>query len=145
MEEESKTTKQMLEDKIRECIEGLKYTEQGEEQHARLTGDIQKLVSAFVELDKAEYAKADSDRKFNEDVRMNDLKLYYNDMLERDKMQDQTKSAKRDAFIKIGDLLARNGLYFLSIGAAMLFEFKMHGSITSFSAKELFRAIHPKI
>ena len=145
MEEELKTTKEMLEDKIRECIEGLKYTEQGEEQHARLTGDIQKLVSAYVELDKAEYAKADSDRKFSEEMRIKDLQLHYTDSLERDKMYEQIKSARRDAVIKIGDMLARNSLYFLSIGAAMLFEFKMHGSITSFSAKELFRAIHPKI
>lgn len=145
MEEEPKTTKEMIEDKIRECIEGLKYTEQGEEQHARLTGDIQKLVSAYVELDKAEYAKADSDRKFSEEMRVKDLQLHYTDSLERDKMYEQIKSSRRDAVIKIGDLLARNGLYFLSIGAAMLFEFRMHGSITSFSAKELFRAIHPKI
>lgn len=139
-----KPTKELIEDEIRTCLEGLKYVEQGEEQHARLVSDIQRLCSAYAELDKNEYAKADSDRKFAEEMRMKDLELHYRDALERDKMREQTKSNLRDACIKVAGFVVPTGLYFLFLALGLRLEFAEHGNIASFTVKELFKAVHPK-
>ena len=144
MEEVSKPTKEMIEDKIRECIDGLKYVEQGDKKHTLLVADIKNLVSAYTELEKTENAKIDSDRKFGEEIREKDMELYYKDELERDKLHEQKKAAKRDAMIKIAGIVIPTSLYFLFLGLGMKLEFIDHGAVTSFSVKELMKALHPK-
>lgn len=134
---EELTTKELLENKIRECVEGLKYVEQGSEQHQALTADIQRLTAAYVELEKMEFQKADCDRKFAEEVRSKDQELHYRDTLERDKLQETKKSSLRDAVIKIAGIILPLGLYGLFLGLGLKLEFLDNGSICSFTVKEL--------
>ena len=144
--EESLTTKEMLEAKIRECIEGLKYVEQGSEQHQSLTADIQRLVNAYAELEKVENAKVDSDRKFAEEIRSKDQELHYKDCLERDRMRETRKSYLVDAIIKIFGIILPLGLHAVFLFLGLKLEFLDNGSICSFTVKELFRkGFSPKI
>lgn len=142
---EEKTTKQMIEDEIKKCLEGLKYVEQGDEKHARLVADIQRLCSAYTELDKNEFAKADTDRKFAEDLRRNVCEMQYKDELERLKLKEQNKSNVRGMCLEAAKFVGHNGLYFLFLALGLRLEFAERGSITSFTVKELFRAVHPKL
>lgn len=143
--EEEKTTKQMLDDKIRECIEGLKFVEQGGEQHNALVNDIQKLTAAYAELEKMDHAFADSDRKFSEEMRQKDLELHYKDSLERDKMYEAKKSIVRDICIRLAGDTIKTVPYVLLLALGMKLEFAESGSITSFTVKELFRSLHPRV
>lgn len=131
--------KQQLEEQIKICLGGLAYTEQGEEQHQRLVGDIQKLVQALAELEKTEHAIIDSDRRFAEEVREKDLELHYRDTLERDKLQEQKKAGIRDAVIRASGTILQLGLYGVFLGIGMKLEFLDNGSICSFSVKELIK------
>ena len=143
--EEEKTTKELLENKIRECIEGLRYVEQGGEQHNALVNDIQKLTTAYAELDKLEYSKADSDRKFAEEMRQKDLELHYKDTLERDKLWESRRAGIRDILIKVSGDIIKTAPYVLLLALGMKLEFAERGSITSFTVKELFRSLHPRV
>ncbi|MBP5461564.1 MAG: hypothetical protein J6Y20_05500 [Lachnospiraceae bacterium] len=151
MENEA-TTKKLIEEEIRKCIEGLKYVEQGEEQHARLVADIQKLTAAYTELDKADQSKIDSDRRFKEEIRQNDLNREYKDILERDKMNSEKETEKekikeskrsgiRDSCIKIAGILVQGGLFFFFTLLGMKLEFIDHGAMTSMTVKEMFKGI----
>ena len=155
MEETNKTTKEMLEEKIRSCLDGLEYVEQGEEQHARLTADIQHLVAAWVELEKVEQTKFDSDRRFKEEIRQKDLDRDYKDILERDRMHMESERRKeelkcekrsgwRDAGIKVAGMLIQTVPYALLLALGMRLEFIDCGAVTGFTVKELFRVLHSK-
>lgn len=139
MEEVEKTTKEMLEEKIRECIKNLSKLEQGSVEHNALVNDISKLMSSYMELEKTEHAIIDSDRKFAEDIREKDLELHYKDVLERDKMQEQKKAGIRDLIfrgvISVGQVVL-NGVIALTV---MKLEFLDNGSVCSLAAKELAR------
>lgn len=137
--EESKSTKEMLNAKIQECIEGLGYVEQGGEQHNALVNDIQKLVNAYTELEKTEHQIISDDRKFLEDVRNKDLELHYRDTLERDKLVEQKKSSVRDIVIKSVISVAQLAINAVIAGTVMKLEFLDNGSVCSLSAKELAR------
>lgn len=153
MEEDVKTTKEMIEDQIRTCIDGLKYVEQGEEQHARLVGDIQRLTSAYAELEKNEQSKIDQDRRFSEDIRQRDLDRDYKDMLERTKMnlekeieekkiKESRRSGIREGILKFFGIAIPSGLYFLFMSLGFRLEFIEHGGLASFTNKELFKGIN---
>lgn len=144
MEEETKTTKQLIEDQIKICIGGLAYVEQGGEQHTRLVNDIQRLTAAYAELDKLEYDQRDSDRKFLEEIRQKDLERDYNDMLERDRLVEQKKANKIDAVIKTAGIVIPTVLYTFFLNVGMHLEFADMGSVTGYTVKELFRALAPK-
>ena len=143
--EDRKTTKELIEDEIRVCLGGLAYTEQGGEQHTRLVNDIQHLCSAYAELDKLEFQKADTDRKFAEELRKNVCEMQYRDELERDKLKEQHKADVRDTCIKVAGFVVPTGLYFLFIALGLRLEFAEHGNIASFTVKELLRAVHPPV
>lgn len=147
-----KTTKQLIEEEIRTCVGGLPYVEQGEEQHSRLVSDIQKLCTAYAELEKTEQSKIDSDRRFSEEIRQKDLDRDYRDILERDKMntekemekeriKENRRSGWRDAGVKFLGIVIPTGLYFLFMSLGMKLEFIDHGSMTSMSVKEMFKGI----
>ena len=139
MEEVEKTTKQLLEEKIQDCIRGLAYVEQGSEQHNSLVNDIQKLTSALTDLEKTEHSILDSDRKFAEEVREKDLELHYRDTLERDKLHEQRKSDVRDAIIKGSGIFFQMLFNVTIAGLAMKLEFLDNGAICSLAGKELVR------
>lgn len=153
--EEDNTMKEMLETEIKTCLDGLKYVEQGEEQHAKLSSDIQHLVAAYVELEKLDNSKIDADRRFKEEIRQKELDRDYKDMLERDKMQIESERRKeemkenrisgwRDAGIKAAGIIFPLALYGCFAGLGLRLEFIENGSITGFTLKELFRILHPK-
>lgn len=139
MEEVEKTTKELLEEKIQECIKGLAYVEQGGEQHNALVNDIQKLVNALTELEKTEHTINDSNRKFAEEVREKDLELHYKDTLERDKLREQNRTSIRDSIIKGTGTILQLLLNATAIGLVMKLEFLDNGAVCSFAGKELVR------
>lgn len=137
--EEEKSTKDMLNAKIQECIEGLAYVEQGGEQHNALVNDIQKLVNAYTELEKTEHQIISDDRKFLEDVRNKDLELHYRDTLERDKLAEQKKSSLRDMISRTAISVVNVAINAVIATVVMKLEFLDNGSVCSLSAKELAR------
>lgn len=144
----NKSTKDLIDEQIQICLGGLAYVEQGSEQHNALVNDIQKLVNSYAELQKTENAKIDSDRKFENELWAKNLEMHYKDSFERDKMQEEQKIAKRELTTKIISILVSagfSGLYFLILGLGMRLEFIDHGSVTSFTVKELLKVLHPKV
>ena len=144
MEEETKTTKELLEDQIKICIGGLAYVEQGGEQHTRLVNDIQRLTSAYAELEKLEYSERDGDRRFLQDIYDKDNDREYRDRLERERMQEEKKAGLRDSVIKAAGVVIPTALYAFFLNVGMHLEFADMGSITGYTVKELFRALASK-
>ena len=82
--------------------------------------------------------------------------MEYKDILDRNRMQvekeieeqkikENKRSGIRDACVKVVSVVVPTALYFVFLKMGMRLEFMEHGSVTSFSVKELFRGIHPKI
>ena len=149
---EELTTKELIEEEIRKCVDGLKNVQKGSDEHGRLVADIQKLTAAWTDLDKTEQSKIDSDRRFKEEIRQKDLDRDYRDILERDKMnsekemekekiKESRKSSWRDVGIKFLGIVIPTGLYFLFMSLGMKLEYIDHGSVTSMTTKELLRGI----
>ena len=136
---EKTTTKEMLEEQIRELVEKLKITDEGSETFSKIVKDIQVLVNSYAELERTENDKTDKDRRFEEEIRFKDQELHYKDSLERDKMQDQKKAGNRDAIIKIGSVLLMVGSTAALSLLGLKLEFIDHGSVCSFGVKELLK------
>lgn len=136
---EEVSTKQILEEQIRELVEKLKITDEGSETYSKIVKDIQVLVNSYVELEKTENDKSDKDRRFAEEVRFKDQELHYRDSLERDRLQDQKKAGTRDAIIKIGSVLLMVGSTAALSLLGLKLEFIDHGSVCSFGVKELLK------
>ncbi len=137
-------TKDMLELEIRTCVQELKTATRGSEEYTRLARDIQQLVASYVQLEKTENDKIDSDRRFREEIRQKDLERDYKDMLERDKMRAESEARKeevkenrrsgwRDAGVKLAIGFGSLALYGLLAGLGLRLEFIENGSITGLS------------
>ena len=154
MEEEN--SKSLLMKQICECIKELKNCTPGSEEHRRLADDIRQLTVAYDMLDRTEFDHRDADRKFIEEIRQKDLERDYRDILERDrmrmeaeiedrKMKENKRSGWRDAAIKVGGILIPTTAYIVFLALGMRLEFLEHGSLTGYTTKELFKALHPKL
>lgn len=136
---EEKTTKEMLEEQIREAIEKLSKTDKTGVDYGPLVNNIQDLIKAWCDLDRAESEKNDRDRRFAEDVRFKDQELHWKDSLERDKMSEQRKSGIRDSVIKIVSVIFSVAPTVALALLGMKLEFIDHGSVCSFGVKELLK------
>lgn len=155
-----------LELQIYRLLNKLEGMDQSDPFFSGLEEDIARLVDIYADLEKLNQQKIDSDRKFSEDIRRNDLELHYRDALERDKMaqerekweselslqremeekkfEAEKKSRIADAGIKAAGIVLPLSLYAGALALGMKLEFLDHGSVCSFTVKELFRKASTK-
>lgn len=65
--------------------------------------------------------------------------------IEEKKIKGNKMSSIMDVLVKLILGAGTTGLYFMFMRCGMNLEFLEHGAVTSFSVKELFRGLHPKI
>lgn len=117
--------KSLLEDEIKDQIEGISKMEMGSDEYKSSTDGVTKLVDKYVELKKfdAEVEKEQQELRFKEESRD----------LENQLKQEQLKADKRDRVIK-NTLTATSivsGIGVTVWGALKSWEFEKEGTVSS--------------